>query len=306
MNEKEKRDKILAKILGVLTIFGLIFALIFISLSVASFASSAIAGTTNATTADIAYIYNKKFKIDNNVISAFNDLGLGVDKIKYADISKTDFSKYKAIYVGDEKFPDPKKIPINRYPAIVSNYNHGAVWGITDSDGVSKNVASKPLSVNIGGREVPVYTQAFYRTGSSVAIPYYYINYRNIAPAFEEVARSVGVSNGNDGPVIAYADEGSRLSNNLYANGKICYYGIIKSNYWTTQAKQMFKDCAGFVASGCASDSECAVDGFGEDYCSGKSIYHDFTNNSCINPGKVNASCISSSAGCVAYGELSC
>src|SRR3989344_5554255 len=50
-----------------------------------------------ASAADVAYIYNKDFKIDKNVIGVFNDLGLSVDTIKASQVSSVDLSQYRLI-----------------------------------------------------------------------------------------------------------------------------------------------------------------------------------------------------------------
>jgi len=92
-----------------------------------------VTGTVSA--ADVAYIYNKNFKIDNNIINVFKELNLTVDKIQESKIFSTNFSKYKLLFVGDERFTEPKKIPVNKYPTIVTNYYHGPEWGLTDADG---------------------------------------------------------------------------------------------------------------------------------------------------------------------------
>ena len=52
--------------------------------------------------ADVAYIYEKSFRIDDNVLEVFNDLGLSVDLIKDTNIPSS-LSQYKVIFVNDEK-----------------------------------------------------------------------------------------------------------------------------------------------------------------------------------------------------------
>src|SRR3989344_8514456 len=105
----------------------LLFCIILVSVLSVSFAA------TFASAADVAYIYNKDFKIDQNVISVFNDIGLSVDTIKASQVSQTDFSQYRLIFVGDEKFSNPGLIPVNDYPSIIANYYHGRDWDITDA-----------------------------------------------------------------------------------------------------------------------------------------------------------------------------
>ncbi|MBS3092298.1 VWA domain-containing protein [Candidatus Pacearchaeota archaeon] len=249
-----------------------------------------------ASAADVAYIYNKDFKIDQNVIGVFNDLGLSVDTIKASQVSSVDFSQYRLIFVGDEKFSNPRLIPVNDYPSIIANYYHGRDWDITDADGISKIGGTQPLKVKKFGNFIQilqVYTDAFFSPGSTVAIPYYYLDHNNKAPGFEEIAGThVGDIDGDLGAVIAYANASSRLNNGEFANGKMCFYGIIESDFWTSEAKQLFNECASFVATACSNDNDCDDDSIGDPYCDGKKIFRDNLDYSCQNSGRLDAVCI--------------
>ena len=69
---------------------------------------------------DIAYIYKNDRLVDDNVVDVFDDLGLSVDLIDEDDINGMDFSTYKFLFVGDERFRNEDQIPIDKYPSIVS------------------------------------------------------------------------------------------------------------------------------------------------------------------------------------------
>ncbi len=96
----------------------------------------------------------------------------------------------------------------------------------------------------------------------------------------------------NFGDVISYANAGTHLINGNYAQGKICFFGIIESDYWTPEAKQMFEDCVGFVAMTCSSDLDCADEEIGDKYCSGDDVYQKIMDFQCENPGKANSQCV--------------
>ena len=127
----------------------------------------------NVFAADVAYIYKKDFRIDDNIVKLFQDSGLTVDLIKEASMPRT-FDNYRFIFVGDEKFTDASKIPVNRYPSIIVNYNHATDWGLTDEEGVSLLAQNSPLSVRKDGRLIQVYTQGL--TSGMIAIPYYFLD----------------------------------------------------------------------------------------------------------------------------------
>src|SRR3989344_44494 len=113
---------------------GFIFAIIFLVLFV---------GVASAV-GDVAYIYKKSFKVDNNIIKAFNDSGSKVDLIN-ENALPSNFNNYKIIFVGDERFNNLNKIPINQKSSIVVNYYHATEWGLTDSEGVSLLASTHPL-----------------------------------------------------------------------------------------------------------------------------------------------------------------
>src|SRR3989344_1110348 len=113
---------------------GTIGTSLFLILIILLFSVSLASAIGISTTGDVAYIYDKGYKIDNNIIKSFNDLGLKVDNISISKVSSTDFSKYRIIYVGDERFSNPNIIPITNNPTIISNYYHGSDWGLTDNE----------------------------------------------------------------------------------------------------------------------------------------------------------------------------
>ena len=235
---------------------------------------------------DVAYLYKKDIRVDQNIINEFNSLGLSVDIIQENKITTTDFSKYKIVFVGDELFSNPSKIPIGQRPTIISNYYHGAVFGLTDNDGISQLANNKPLNVNKNNQIIQVYTDAFYQSGSSLAIPYYYLSDENKASGFVKTAGTYTGSAGLDiGDVISYASAGTQLVNGKTINNKVCFYGLetIKngmrsSDFWTPAAKQMFKECVAFTGSQCSNDNDC-------------NDSDAYTKDTCLNPGQINSQC---------------
>ena len=241
---------------------------------------------------DVAYIYNKNFKIDNNIKALFSELNLTVDMIQEKDVLKTDFSTYKFIFVGDERFTSPKKLPIGKYPTVVTNYYHGYDWGLTDNDGISKLGRTEPMSVRINDSIIQVYTEGVYDS-SSVAIPYYYLGTKDKAASMSKVAGTYS-GNGHDlGDVISYSHAGSLLLNGKYTNGNICFFGIVSSEYWTDDAKEMFLRCLSFVGSECSTDTDCGEDTTGDKYCMNSSVYQNTSNYYCTNPATIEAKCLS-------------
>ena len=87
--------------------------------------------------ADVAYIYSKNFKIDNNVLKLFNESGVTYQLIDERTLP-VNFANYKLIYVGDENFRHTNIILVNHFPSVIDNYYNAPFWGLTDSGGVSQ------------------------------------------------------------------------------------------------------------------------------------------------------------------------
>src|SRR3989344_1463339 len=240
---------------------------------------------------DVAYLYRKEGRIDDNIVDHFENLGLTVDFIQEDDLRRTSLSSYKLIFVGDERFLHPESVPVGDYPSIIVNYRHGELWGLTDGDGISSQAGIRPLEVNKNGQIIQVYTQAFFRQGNSLAIPYYYLSFLNKDPDLIGVVQAY---NGGEsmGDVIAYSDPGNVLMNGHLSNEKICFYGITESTFWTSAASDMFDQCIDFVASACSSDNDCGTLVVGNNYCSGNDVVRDETGQFCENPGGFNSACV--------------
>jgi len=236
---------------------------------------------------DVAYIYRKQYKIDDNVINFFEDNGLTVDLIYESNIG--DLSSYKLVYVGDERFR--RNIPVHNYPTVIANYYHGDTWGLTDYEGVSMLAANSPMSVNKDGQVIQVYTQAF-EGSTTIAIPYYFLDDENKAPGVQTIARTeTGMNDYDFGDVIGIVPQNTQLMNGKYAHEKICFFGIIESDYWTNGARDLFEECVSYVAEVCENDEDCGNGTTSENFCYNDDVYENETEYTCINPGDLNAHC---------------
>ncbi len=242
---------------------------------------------------DVAYIYRRESRVDDNIVDVFNDMGLSVDLIDEKDLESVDFDNYQIIFVGDERFRHQEDIPIGEHPSIIANYYFGYEWGLTDPDGVSKLAANSPLKVKLVDNSIrQVYTRAKYLT-KSISIPYYYLDDENKVPESESVARTyIGNDNSDFGDVISYIYAGTPLIGNGITENKVCFFGIVESDYWTSHARDMFEDCIGFVGISCESDNDCPSQNIGQAYCSDGAIYQDMEIFECINPGTVQSECV--------------
>jgi hypothetical protein len=250
--------------------------------------------TLVAATGDVAYIYKKTFSVDNNIVDIFEELGLVVDLIDERNLPN-DFSSYKFIFVGDENYRFGERFPVNDYPSIIANYYFGMDWGLVNND-ISSLASNTPLNVKISNVKKQVYTQAFFRTGSSIAIPYYYLPNTGtqnwMAPDLEVIAKTFTGVVPELGAVIAYGEIGDRLRNGKTLNANMCFFGIIHSKFWTNNAKEMFKDCIGHVIMTCDSDNDCSDDTTSSPFCKNGDVFQDVTSFSCENPGNLLSQCV--------------
>lgn len=260
-----------------------------------------------AASKDVGYILISKRNANKQITDVFSSLNLTYDLIEDSKINSVykagNLSKYQFLFIDDVRLNNARKIPIYNYPSVIMNKYYGYEWGLTDRDGISQMTSTSPLNVNLvsDGRE-QVYTQAKF-SGIGTHIPFYYLSDENKAN-FMSVARAFegGGSDGEGeipnefGDAIAYANSGVNLINGKTSKGKICFFGIAKTPYWTDDAKNLFLDCIGYVGTRCRNDSECPSQPEGNTYCHNDDVYQSITQLHCENPGTVHSACVDGAA----------
>src|SRR3989344_9018681 len=240
------------------------------------------------TAGDVAYIYKNKVAVDEKVVETFEELGLTVDLIDEKNLPR-DFSGYQVLYIGDERYRNSQNFPIYTVPTIISNYYFGEQFGLTDHDGISQLGSSNPLSVKKNNQVIQVYTRADENT---VAIPYYYLAKEDKAAGVQTVAVTYTGDNFDLGDVIGYIPAQTQLLNNKKPQKNICFFGIIESKYWTSEAESMFKDCVQFVGVVCETNSDCPASTNSTAFCRDNNVYIDVHSFTCQNPGNVQSACV--------------
>ncbi len=285
------------------THFALMIVLAFILVFASSFAFvSAVSSSTKI--ADVGYILVNKRNPNQDILNVFSELGLSYTLIEDRNVlkyySNGSLSRFRFLFVDDFRLNNARKIPISNFPSVIMNSYYGKDWGLTDNEGVSQLTSNVPLEVRmINDGILQVYTMS---QASMVGefIPYFYIDDLNKAN-MTSVARTYvgGITNINDfGDVIGYLANGTRLLNGKTSNGKMCFFGIAKTKYWTPEARQMFLDCVGYVGTVCSFDSDCGTNSTGLKYCSGtsgKDVYQDSSRMRCIYPNSARSECVADS-----------
>ncbi len=240
---------------------------------------------------DVAYIYKNNKKVDKNIVDVFEELGLSVELINEKNIKNMDFSGYKFLFLGDERYKYEERIPVDKFPTIISNYYFGEEWGLTDREGVSQLASNSPLRVKDSGNYVDVYTRATY-PDKTISIPYYYLASENKASGLTKVVSPYRGNGDVVGDVISYGNPGIALLNGKKIQGKICFFGIIESDFWTSSARDLFEECVGFVGINCENDSKCPDNVMGQNYCVGNQVFRDVEKFKCEAPGTLQSRCV--------------
>ena len=205
---------------------------------------------------DVAYILKNPRRVDSGFMSAFNEMGLDVDLIRNTEIYSVDFSEYKFIFVGDERFRNSKDIPVNDYPSVIANGYYGKKFGLTNRGGISKLTSNSQLKIKKDSIIIQVYDKSTFKLGG-VGVPYYYLSNRYKEENMETIATtSIGYDK-ELGDVISYSTQGANK----------CFFGITKTKFWTKDAKELFKGCVksviGEIEESFCGDDDCDE---GEDY----------------------------------------
>ncbi len=243
--------------------------------------------------ADVGYILKSKNKPDKQVLSVFREIGLTYDLIEDGKVKTTDLTKYKLIFIGDERLRNTKTLPIYNYPTVIMNGYHGFEWGLTSDDGLSQLSADKALSVKMTNNGVKqVYTKA---NDGGRYLFYYYMDDNSRLNNFNTVARTwAGIGNrfSDVGDAIAVAPVGTVLLNGKISKENMCFFGLVESKFWTEDAKQMFKDCIGYVGVTCSQNSDCGNEVIGSPYCKEGNVFKDTTTPVCEEPGNILSRCV--------------
>ncbi|MBI2498886.1 hypothetical protein HYV88_01440 [Candidatus Woesearchaeota archaeon] len=263
-------------------------------------------------------VFNRGFEGGNYNITLIND----------DNVRKTDFSKYDILFVADDdnKLKNFQYIPVGDMPSIVANSFHVDDWGLSKE--VSLVAANAPLEILILGDGIKeAYTSCCGNNG--VGLPMYYLIETYKAQDFTNVAIT-NIGDLREG-VIQNMDTGGELLNGRRADGRICFFGITQTRYWTNDARNLFKGCVDYVRDAigeircdsdndcddndpgttdrcinpgtpesfcrnenatCVFDSDCGIDGFIDgEFCSNNDVVQTFADYTCLNPGADNAEC---------------
>jgi hypothetical protein len=186
---------------------------------------------------DIAYVLKNPSRPDAQFVNAINELGYTHDLIDNSDISSTDFSNYAMILLGNENIDD---VPVNQYPSLIANKRYFDGW----SSDVDYITSSQPLTAYNSNQDhlitegVRRYFQAYTRARlNGLSVPLYFLS----GPKFDaEKITTTGDTTSKLGEyVIATKENPNRV-----------FFGITRSDYWTSDTKKLFKNSLQWLVEG--------------------------------------------------------
>ncbi|MCK5149364.1 hypothetical protein KAJ87_00365 [Candidatus Pacearchaeota archaeon] len=200
---------------------------------------------------DVAYITKNTNRVDSGFMNVFEEMGLEVDLIESKNVKNIDFSGYKFIFVGDERFRNAKNFPVKNYPSVIANGYYGKEFGLTNKRGASKLVSNSPLKVKTQESIIQVYNRAIFKF-LGLGIPYSYLNYKYKKDYMTSIATTFVGHGKKKGDVISYSTQEPNK----------CFFGITKTKYWTEDAKNLFKECVNFVLEGSNYEENKTIEGY--------------------------------------------
>ncbi len=208
---------------------------------------------------DIGYVLKNPRNPDYNFIDAFNELNLTTDLISFNNLGNVNLSKYKFIFAGNQRFEHPENLEINKYRSLIVNSYHLNVWGLSNDD-IAQLVSNAPLQIQNSNMSFTIYNRCCY--GNNIGIPIYYLAALNKNENMKPYASTL--TNKND-VVIGFLRKGKQLSNGLISQNKIAYFGVTETNYWTNDAKKLFKRTVVLLLENPLSETDNDNDGSSAD-----------------------------------------
>lgn len=195
---------------------------------------------------DIGYVLKDTNSPNQKFITSMNELNYTYELIDDSDVLSTNFENYQLILIGDESIDN---VPLNEYKSIMVSSRYYETW----SRFIGSSGSSQPLWANNTNSQISiteelygkfqVYTRA---EEGGITIPIYYLN---------------GIKYGAE-RVTSTMDDKNKFVVAIKRNPRRVFFGITKSEYWTEESRQLFKNSLAWIINGEDKDQ----DGFMEDY----------------------------------------
>ncbi len=176
---------------------------------------------TISAAADIAYVVKNTNNPDDTLVNVMEELktesGYTYELIDDSNVTSTNFSNYKLILVADDGM---NNVPaVSTQNSIVLNNDYESLWG---------NMATlfpNPALAHAMFHEITDYNFGDFRayTTNSIGMNYLYSPYNKIG-------------------IVALANDYSKYVIAAKENPRRIFFGIHRTDYWTAETKQLFKN----------------------------------------------------------------
>jgi len=215
-----------------------------------------------AASPNVAYVL-KNVNIDNDqIMEALSALNATVTKIDDGAIPTTNFTPYKLIIVGNDDIANAELLPVGRVNFIALDGVHATDWGIAADMGFI--AANQPPSITITN---PVHRIAqglpssftVYTTccDGYLSLPLYYLT-GGKALGIQGVAYQPPLTGDM---IVSVLDPGDRLLGKTTAiTARVVYFGATESEFWTTNARTLFRNAVKYAIDGGDADGDGILD----------------------------------------------
>ena len=211
----------------------------------------------------VAYILKNVNNPNSQIMSVLTELGLQVTKIDDSKIPTTNFNSYDLVLMGNELISNEEKLPVGDKKFIAVDSFNAVTWGFSASVGqvgsnvplIAENIDTNHfITKDLSTKYPQVYNSCCYNGAS---IPMFYLSGQKAFPSQQRIT-IVPADTGK--VVIAAIEPGVRLFTGKVVNERAIFFGITETNYWTSDARKLFKNSVQYALYGGDQDGDGILD----------------------------------------------
>ncbi len=192
-----------------------------------------IADSSSENITDIAYVV--RTSADDNFLNVIHELGYNYTLITSSQVTNTDFSKFKMILLGDERIAN---VPVNNYKSLFANPDYYTGWSSSKASTTRLNTYISNQNISITNNLTRTFN-AYTNTQTTL----YYLTRTKYG------CKSVATT-GNSTVDLGH------FSVAIKKNPRRVFFGITKSNYWSAESRQLFKNSIDWIIKGEDRDND--------------------------------------------------
>ncbi len=196
---------------------------------------------------DVAYLVKNDLGVDSSLLSYISSLGYSYKVFFESDIATTDFSKYRLLIIGNQKFTDPSVVSYYKYKTITMNSFHGGDDFGWSSVALSLKTSPAGLTVQARSNEIVQGLPLDFNTYTTSSPNVVAFNLKGNKPAGTVIV--VSAVNNNADAFLATLEKGRRMLNGKTLLERNVFFGAANAQYWTPQTKKLFENSMKWLLS---------------------------------------------------------